>query len=348
MKKYAQRKQENQILVSILFCSTNTTKPRKCYFFLGISYFQTLRHRFEFLDLDKNGKLGAAELRHIFVGMDELVSDEEIDMMIRMLDTNSDGKVNVDEFIAMVTHPDPSRDEFFPGRNLTTNENDEVEEVGASMVTRADIEQREIKRQLLSMLVSQKSTNGSTKPYGRQRLLKVARDIISLRDYHVPSSSAHWRVGDMSELARVFSLDANSQQTQDLFRMFAINPTATINNNDDQDKKNESKNFVDLRQIIMGMTNFIPSLTSEDKCQLAFDLYDEKKSRFLLIDEIEQLLVGTYLYPRSGKVVLQKAKIIMSSADAHPAGGIGFEELLQVATKFPNLVFPSGAFGPLK
>jgi Ca2+-binding EF-hand superfamily protein len=307
---------------------------------LDISYFQTLRYRFEFLDLDKNGKLGAAELRHIFVGMDELVSDEEIDMMIRMLDTNSDGKVNVDEFIAMVTHPDPSRDDFFSGRNLTNNENDEGKEVGASIVTRADLEQREIKRQLLSMLVSQKSTNGSTKPYGRQRLLKLTRDIISFRNNHVPSSSAHWRVGDMSELARVFTLDANSQQTQDLFRMFAINPTATIHN--------KSKNFVDLRQIIMGMTNFIPSLTSEDKCQLAFDLYDEKKSRFLLIDEIEQLLIGTYLYPRSGKAVLQKAKIIMSSADVHPAGGIGFEDLLQVATKFPNLVFPSGAFGPLK
>jgi hypothetical protein len=105
--------------------------------------------RFEFLDLDKYGLIVAAELRHIFVGMDELVSDEEIDMMICMLDTNSDGKVNVHEFISMVKHPYPSMDDFFPSRSLTTTKNEEEGEGGrASIVTRADIEQREIKRQL--------------------------------------------------------------------------------------------------------------------------------------------------------------------------------------------------------
>jgi hypothetical protein len=76
-----------------------------------------IKNRFEFLDLDKNSLIGAAELRHILVGMDELVSDEEIDMMIRMLDTNGDGFITVDEFIAMVTHPDPSSEDFQPRGN---------------------------------------------------------------------------------------------------------------------------------------------------------------------------------------------------------------------------------------
>ncbi len=286
--------------------------------------------------------LGASELRHVFVGMDELVSDEEIDMMIRMLDTNSDGRVNLDEFTAMVTHPDPSRDNILSRRKLTSDKNVEVDGEGGSVETNADIKQREVKRQLLSMLVSQQSTNGTLNPYGRQRLLNLANS------FRINPVVSQWRVGNMLQLAHVFSLDANSQQTKDLFRMYAINPTEANNDKDDDDKKSENNNFVDLREILMGMTNFIPALTSKDKCRLAFDLYDEKKSGFLLVEDIEQLLIGSCLYPRRGKVVLSKAKIIMSSTNAHPAGGIGFEELLQVATKFPNLVFPSSAFGPLK
>jgi hypothetical protein len=196
--------------------------------------------------------------------------------------------------------------------------------------------------------VSQQSTDGTTKPYGRQRLLKLASDIISSSKNHARSSSvAQWRVGNMSELARLFSIGAKSQQTQDLFHMFAIKPTEDIKVSDNNENK-ESHKYVDLWRIIMGMTNFIPTLSTEDKCRLAFDLYDEKKSGFLLLDEIEQLFLRTYLYPRRGEVVLQKAKVIMSSADAHLAGGIGFDELLQVTTKFPNLFFPSSAFGPLK
>ncbi len=38
--------------------------------------------------------------------MDELLS-------VRMLDTNSDRQVSADEFIDMVTHPDPSTDDIF-------------------------------------------------------------------------------------------------------------------------------------------------------------------------------------------------------------------------------------------
>lgn len=64
--------------------------------------------------------------------MDELLS-------VRMLDTNSDGQVSADEIIDMVTHPDPSTDDFFSSENLTTNENDDVEGEGASILIDADI-----------------------------------------------------------------------------------------------------------------------------------------------------------------------------------------------------------------
>ena len=44
--------------------------------------------------------------------MGELITDEEIDMMISMVDVDGDGQVSFDEFYALVIHPDPATSEF--------------------------------------------------------------------------------------------------------------------------------------------------------------------------------------------------------------------------------------------
>lgn len=48
---------------------------------------------FKFIDLDHNNFVGAAEIRHILVCMGEMITDEEIDMMISMVDMDGDGQV---------------------------------------------------------------------------------------------------------------------------------------------------------------------------------------------------------------------------------------------------------------
>lgn len=42
---------------------------------------------------DHNNFVGAAEIRHILVCMGEMITDEEIDMMISMVDLDGDGQV---------------------------------------------------------------------------------------------------------------------------------------------------------------------------------------------------------------------------------------------------------------
>ena len=55
---------------------------------------------FRFIDLDKNNHIGAAEIRHILVCMGELITDEEVDEMVRMCDTDGDGQISYTEFYA--------------------------------------------------------------------------------------------------------------------------------------------------------------------------------------------------------------------------------------------------------
>lgn len=58
---------------------------------------------FKAFDLDKNNYVGAAEIRHVLINIGEQVTDEEVDEMIRMVDTDGDGQVSFDEFYFMVT-----------------------------------------------------------------------------------------------------------------------------------------------------------------------------------------------------------------------------------------------------
>jgi hypothetical protein len=77
---------------------------------------QEIEDAFAFIDLDRNRFLGAAELRHILICMGELITDEEVDEMIRMCDTDGDGQVSYDEFYQMVVHPDPGSADFDPAK----------------------------------------------------------------------------------------------------------------------------------------------------------------------------------------------------------------------------------------
>ena len=58
---------------------------------------------FKAFDLDKNNFVGAAEIRHVLINIGEQVTDEEVDEMIRMVDSDGDGQVSWVEFYGMVT-----------------------------------------------------------------------------------------------------------------------------------------------------------------------------------------------------------------------------------------------------
>ncbi|KAF0757665.1 hypothetical protein AaE_004196, partial [Aphanomyces astaci] len=67
---------------------------------------------FKFIDLDKNTFIGAAEIRHILICMGELITDAEVDEMVRMVDRDGDGQVSFEEFRKLVVHPDPGSMDF--------------------------------------------------------------------------------------------------------------------------------------------------------------------------------------------------------------------------------------------
>ena len=79
---------------------------------------------FKAFDLDKNNFVGAAEIRHVLINIGEQVTDEEVDEMIRMVDTDGDGQVSFDEFYSMVAggkRPPPGLGSETRGTTLSFN-----------------------------------------------------------------------------------------------------------------------------------------------------------------------------------------------------------------------------------
>ncbi|XP_037505745.1 calmodulin-beta [Rhipicephalus sanguineus] len=62
-----------------------------------------IREAFRVFDRDGNGFITAAELRHVMTTLGEKLTDEEVDAMIREADTDGDGQINYEEFVALMT-----------------------------------------------------------------------------------------------------------------------------------------------------------------------------------------------------------------------------------------------------
>ncbi|KAM3014396.1 hypothetical protein FF2_027108 [Malus domestica] len=63
---------------------------------------EELMKAFQLIDLDRNGKISAADIKSIAKDLGENFTDSEIQEMIEEADRDRDGEVNADEFIRMM------------------------------------------------------------------------------------------------------------------------------------------------------------------------------------------------------------------------------------------------------
>jgi Ca2+-binding EF-hand superfamily protein len=98
-----------------------------------------IREAFQTFDIDKNMYIGVSELKHVLGMIGEKVSDEEVDAMIRLGDTDGSGQVSFDGFYKL-----------FGGR---TPKKDASPQLSESGVSRSDLSQMHLS-EILSDLTS--------------------------------------------------------------------------------------------------------------------------------------------------------------------------------------------------
>ncbi|XP_018333750.1 calmodulin-like [Agrilus planipennis] len=63
---------------------------------------ESLTDAFNVFDKDGTGYIKFSQLKQVMVNLGEIVSDEDMEIMIKEADLDGDGKINFDEFVALM------------------------------------------------------------------------------------------------------------------------------------------------------------------------------------------------------------------------------------------------------
>jgi Ca2+-binding EF-hand superfamily protein len=302
---------------------------------------------FHSFDLDHNNYVGAAELRAIYKQLGEEVTDEEIDEMIRMVDLDGDGQINLKEFTSMIFSYAPQKAEKKPRK----------------MNRSAAVEVDEYENDIINELIAKTASNGST------TVKAAAESKINDENNNPPSENKS--LSDVS----VFTIAQSRQRCHELrVLLTACNLTAdsitsllSQYSSLDLDIDNEVVKydemlsylnwldsgpnlelfhfFDDERNGLANIRNMLASLsfysnqTAQERLEYLFILFDRDKAGTLLDEDLLDLLKSTHL-ATSNTSMKKKVEQIIKYTKQPEKGEISLEEFIKVHKKFPSLIFP--------
>ncbi|CAK4631708.1 hypothetical protein LEN26_014820 [Aphanomyces euteiches] len=257
---------------------------------------------FKFIDLDKNAFIGAAEIRHILICMGELITDAEVDEMVRMVDRDGDGQVSFEEFRKMVVHPDPGSADF--GK-------EEEERSVVEVNKRVDIVTDD----------------------DRKREMDIKMQKKALLDRFIGDNNIN-----LDMLRRVFGRFKKSDKPgasfEDFVTLFEVEPTGEYRK---LHALYAGDKLADMQELLLGMANLL-EIDKTMKAQFCFEIFDDDHNGFITEDELVNILRATHMTTAAN--VQMKAQTVLKQADADGDHKINLEEFHVMAKKFPNLIFP--------
>lgn len=261
---------------------------------------------FKAFDLDKNNFVGAAEIRHVLINIGEQVTDEEVDEMIRMVDSDGDGQVSWVEFYSMVTGgktPPPGLGMEARGGAAASKSQAPPPPTGANVV-----QARNNKKNLLEEFAKENNLKPESIKKAYKRFQAVDKDKSGVIDY--------------TEFCEVLQVDP-SPLCEKVFRLYDYDKTGQI----------------DARELLIAVSNYTGA-GKEDKLKFAFMSFDEDGNGVITKAELLKILKSNHMASHDAEVA-RKADTIMAQADKDGDGVITFDEFVIVSKKFPNILFPS-------
>lgn len=261
---------------------------------------------FKAFDLDKNNFVGAAEIRHVLINIGEQVTDEEVDEMIRMVDTDGDGQVSFEEFYSMVSG----------GKKAPMGLGSETrggaaagKATSAPPPTGANVVQaRNTKKMQLEDFAKENNIKPETIKKAYKRFQATDKDKSGLVDY--------------TEFCEVLQVDP-SPQCEAVFQIYDYEKTGQI----------------DAKEFLIALSNY-SGAGKEDKLKFSFMAFDEDGNGVITKAELLKILKANHMASHEAEVA-RKADTIMAQADKDGDGVITFDEFVIVSKKFPNILFPS-------
>ena len=261
---------------------------------------------FRAFDLDKNNFVGAAEIRHVLINIGEQVTDEEVDEMIRMVDSDGDGQVSWEEFYGLVTG----------GKKPPVGLGAEIRGGAAAAKGTAPpppsgqnvVQARNKKKSGLEEFSKENNLKPESIKKAYKRFQATDKDKSGLVDY--------------TEFCEVLQVDP-SPQCELVFQLYDYDKTGQI----------------DAREFLIAVSNFTGA-GKEDKLKFAFMCFDDEGNGVITKAELLKVLKANHMASHDAEVA-RKADTIMAQADKDGDGVITFDEFVIVSKKFPNILFPA-------
>ncbi len=273
---------------------------------------------FKFIDLDKNNFIGAAEIRHILVCMGELITDEEIDMMIAMVDLDGDGQISIDEFRTLVLHPNPG--DIDVQKLIADKKMEELDKkLQVEKGKQADLDQESYQRQKEIKLRESKKKLVIEFLRENEFVIETLKHSYG-RFVEIPKENRLLGRVDFSQFCSVLKQEPVGENLR-LFSLFDPERTGTI----------------DFREFLLTSMNFV-EVPKEDRLRFIFTMFDEEKTGYISLKEVEQILKGNHIASLAS--VQRKAQTIMKQT-GNETNSINLNEFIVVAKKFPNIMFPA-------
>ena len=286
---------------------------------------------FKFIDLDHNNYVGAKEIRHILVCMGELITDEEVDMMISMVDMDGDGQVSFLEFKTLVLHPNPhavdlhkeiklqrsiedSKDRVLQTETTTLKESNDTGAGGIgldfnSFQRQKEMKKRESKKKLFLSFVTDNDVNFDYIKNAYQNFLDFSKNRRVNGRLNFDGFCSACAIEPIAEHKRLYLLFDN-----------------------------ENTDEMDFREFLLSLLNFV-TVEKEARVKFSFTMFDENRSGFITQKEVEEILRGNHMISLTS--VQRKADTIMRQAKNTTANSITLQEFVIVSKKFPNILLPS-------
>jgi len=261
---------------------------------------------FRAFDLDKNNFVGAAEIRHVLINIGEQVTDEEVDEMIRMVDSDGDGQVSWEEFYGLVTggkKPPLSLGAEARGGATAGKGGAPPPPTGQNVV-----QARNKKKACLEEFAKENNLKPESIKKAYKRFQATDKDKSGLVDY--------------TEFCEVLQVDP-SPQCETVFQLYDYDKTGQI----------------DAREFLIAVSNYTGA-GKEDKLKFAFMSFDEDGNGVITKAELLKILKANHMASHDAEVA-RKADTIMAQADKDGDGVITFDEFVIVSKKFPNILFPA-------
>jgi len=260
-----------------------------------------IKDAFASFDLDKNGFVGAAELRHVLVNIGENVTDEEVDEMIRMCDKDGDGQVSYEEFYRMVT-----------GGRTPAGAGSAAPSIKSSATAEGDaapsLAVRNQRKAALDQFAKRNAVSGESLRKSFTRYKAADRDGSGMVQF--------------AEFCEILGVDA-TKEAEDLFNLIDLDRSGTI----------------DILETLIGLST-CTNAPKEEKLKYAFQVFDVNGDGVITRDELIKILKANHHSSNAGDVQ-RKADTIMSQADADGDGVMNYEEFLVVNKKFPSVMYPA-------